>query len=47
MFALLLYLNNLINDKLDLDNYEKPEKTVSGYIQNEYNENNLSYYILI
>ena len=38
---------NLTNDKLDLDNFENnPEKTDSANTENEYNENNLSYYIL-
>ena len=37
----------LTNDKLDLDNFENiPKKTVSSNTENEYNENNLSYYIL-
>ena len=38
---------NLTNDKLDLDNFENiPKKTDSANIENEYNENNLNYYIL-
>ena len=39
--------HNLTNDKLDLDNFENNrEKTDSANTENEYNENNLSYYIL-